>query len=81
MFPLRSFLPSAMPAMARPNYRRELVASFFLPFLLSVVDSAIIGVVVKNSYEGVVGDTLLNFVVAVITASMAFSMSCLHDGQ
>lgn len=73
LLPVRSFLPSAMPAMARANYRRELVAALFLPFLLSVVDSAIIGVVVKNSYEGVVDDTLLNFVVAVITASMAFS--------
>lgn len=73
LFPVRSFLPSALPTMARQNYRRELVASLFLPFLLSVVDSAIIGVVVKNSYEGVVGDRLLNFVVAVITASMAFS--------
>lgn len=59
--------------MARRNYRYELVASLFLPFLLSVVDGAIIGVVVKNSYERVVDGRVLNFVVAVITAAMAFS--------
>lgn len=59
--------------MARRNYRYELTAAFFLPFLLAIVDSAIIGVVVKNAYAGVVEDTLLNFVVAVITASAAFS--------
>ncbi|HZW09769.1 MAG TPA: MFS transporter [Phycisphaerales bacterium] len=70
---LWSFTPASMPALARRNYRYELTAAFFLPFLLAVVDSAIIGVVVKNAYEGVVEDTLLNFVVAVITASAAFS--------
>lgn len=62
-----------MPAMARRNYRHELTAAFFLPFLLAVVDSAIIGVVVKNAYAGVVPERLLNFVVALITASSAFS--------
>ncbi|MBK7405505.1 MAG: MFS transporter [Phycisphaerales bacterium] len=71
--PLWSFLPASMPAMARRNYRYELTAAFFLPFILAVVDSAIIGVVVKNAYAGVVDETLLNFVVAVITASAAFS--------
>ncbi len=62
-----------MPVMARGNYRCELTASFFLPFLLAVVEPGIVGVVVKNSYAGVVDGRLLNFVVAVITASMAFS--------
>lgn len=62
-----------MSPMARRNYRYELTGAFFLPFLLAVVDSAIIGVVVKNAYEGAVEATLLNFVVAVITASTAFS--------
>lgn len=73
MLPVRSFLPSAMPPMARRNYRYEVIGAFFLPFLLAVVDSAIIGVVVKNAYEGIVEERLLNFVVAVITASTAFS--------
>jgi MFS family permease len=66
-------MPASMPILARRNYRHELLAACFLPFLLAVVDSAIIGVVVKNAYTGVVNDTLLNFVVAVITASAAFS--------
>lgn len=71
--PLWSFMPASMPVMARRNYRCELTAAFFLPFLLAVVDSAIIGVVVKNAYAGVVEESLLNMVVAVITASAAFS--------
>lgn len=71
--PLWSFLPASMPVMARRNYRYELTAAFFLPFLLTIVDSAVIGVVVKNAYEGVIEDTLLNFVVAAISASAAFS--------
>ncbi|MCW5776136.1 MAG: MFS transporter [Phycisphaeraceae bacterium] len=67
------FHPASMPAYARANYRRELLAAFFLPFLLAVVDSAIVGVVVKNAYDGAVAPKTLNFVVALLTASTAFA--------
>ncbi|MCB9844984.1 MAG: MFS transporter [Phycisphaeraceae bacterium] len=70
---LNSFRPSSLPLMARPAYRRELMAAMFLPFLLAVVDSTIIGVVVRVAYEGMVGDTLLNFTVAILNASTAFA--------
>ena len=59
--------------MARRNYRLEMLGACFLPFLLAVVDSAIVGVVVKNAYEPVVERRTLDFVVAMLTASTAFA--------
>lgn len=53
------------------NHRLELSAAFFLAFVLAVVDSAIIGVLVRTGFEGVVSERLLNFAVAVLTASTA----------
>lgn len=67
--PVRSFSPRTLPALARANYRRELLAALFLPFLLVVVDSNVIGVLVKNAYEGQVGEGVLNLVVAILAAS------------
>ncbi|MBX3363576.1 MAG: MFS transporter [Phycisphaeraceae bacterium] len=66
-----SFSPSTMPVMARRNYALELRAAFFLPFLLVVVDSAIIGVVVKNAFEDRVPEGALNRAVAILAASTA----------
>ncbi len=66
-----SFFPSSMPRMSRRNYAMELRAAFFLPFLLVVVDSTIVGVIVKNAYEGQVSPGLLNMAVAILSASTA----------
>lgn len=68
-----SFSAAAVPHLARRNYRFELVSSFYLPFLLAVVDSTIISVVAKNAFEGRVAPGTLNIVVAILTASTAFS--------
>lgn len=51
------------------NHRLELSASFFLAFVLAVVDSSIIGVLVRTGFEGVVSERWLNFAVAVLSAS------------
>lgn len=69
----RSFSPRAMPRFAARNYQYELLSSFYLPFLLAVVDSTIISVVAKNAFEGVVAEGWLNMVVAVLTASTSFA--------
>ena len=53
------------------NHRLELSAGFFLAFVLAVVDSAIIGVLVRTGFEGVISQRWLNFAVAVLTASTA----------
>lgn len=59
--------------MSRRNYALELRAALFLPFLLVVVDSTIIGVIVKNAYAGVpsISNQSLNFAVAILSASTA----------
>jgi MFS family permease len=65
--------PTSVPTLAQRNYRLELIAAIFLPFLLSIADASIISVIVKNAFEGRPGisDTLLNYTVAVLTASTA----------
>ena len=68
-----SFLPSSMPLLSRMNYRRELTAAFFFPLVLAVVEGGVSGVIVKNAYDGVVGDALLNYVVAGLVAAPAFA--------
>ncbi len=68
-----SFHPRSMPLFAARNYQYELLSSFYLPFLLAVVDSTIISVVAKNAFAGTVSNATLNFVVAILTASTAFA--------
>jgi MFS family permease len=65
--------PASVPTMAQRSYRLELIAAIFLPFLLAVADASIISVVVKNAFEARPGisDTLLNYTVAILTASAA----------
>lgn len=69
----RSFNPRSMPRFAARNYQYELLSSFYLPFLLAVVDSTIIAVVAKNAFEGQVSPGALNLVVAILTASTSFA--------
>lgn len=56
--------------MTRGAYRHELRSSFFLPFLLITVESSVLGVIVKNAYEGVVDPGTLDYAVAIISASV-----------
>lgn len=65
--------PRSVPELARRNYRRELLASMYLPFLQAVVESTIIAVVAKNVFEDVVPAATLNIAVAILTASNAFA--------
>lgn len=70
---VKSFLPRSVPRMSRPNYRRELSASFLLPWMLAGVEGGVMGVVVKNAYDGVVSDRMLNLAVATISAAPALA--------
>ena len=69
----RSFLPSSMPMMVRQNYRYELMAAALLPFMFTAVETGIITVLVRKSFDGVVPDRLLNYTVAALGASKAFA--------
>ncbi|MFK7759176.1 MAG: MFS transporter [Phycisphaerales bacterium] len=68
-----SFHPSAMPWLARANYARELRASFFLPWAIAATEGSVIGFIVRKLYDGVVDDTLLNYLVAALIAAPALA--------
>ncbi|MAY75317.1 MAG: hypothetical protein CMJ31_11470 [Phycisphaerae bacterium] len=75
---MRHFHPAAAPPLARANYRRELIATLFLPFALAAVEGGILGVIVKRYFSGLVDDgtldgTLLDYAVAAVTAAPAFA--------
>lgn len=59
--------------MTRTNYRRELFASFFLPFILAAVEGGIVGVIVKLGFVDRVPAGRLNVIVAVLTSAPAFA--------
>ncbi|USN99197.1 MAG: MFS transporter [Phycisphaeraceae bacterium] len=70
---VESFHPSAAPPLTRANYRRELIAAFFLPWVLAIVEGGVIAVIVQKYFEGVVGRTALDFAVATVTSAPAFA--------
>jgi len=74
----RSFHPDSIPVFARQNFRRELIASIFLPFVLAGVDTGVVTVLVKKSFtplveSGELSLAWLNIVVATVGAAKAFA--------
>ena len=59
--------------MARRNYRFELSAAFFMPFLLVIFEGSVIAVLVRIVYEGHVNDRLLNAVTGVVAVTPALA--------
>ncbi|MEM1331292.1 MAG: MFS transporter [Planctomycetota bacterium] len=55
-----------LPFLARANYRLELTAAFFMPFVLSIFEGSVISVLVRIAYEGAVDQLLLNKVSALL---------------
>lgn len=70
---VNSYRPSKAPLLTRPNFRREMTASLFLPWAIAAVEGGVLGVIVKKFYAGVVDDNLLNYAVAVVTAAPSFA--------
>lgn len=65
----RSFMPSSVPVMARPSYRSELTTVVFFSITLAAVESGVVGVFTKQTFDRAVSPGLLNFMVALIGAS------------
>lgn len=63
-----SFHPRHVPAVSRRNYRRELLSAFLFPFGLAAVEGAVVGAIVKSSYEPVAEELTLNIVVGLLMA-------------
>lgn len=70
---ITSFLPSSMPLMARANYRHELVAALFLPFMLTGVETGVVTVLIRNAFDGIVADGMLNWAVSFIGSTKALA--------
>lgn len=66
---LMPFSSRGVPSMSRPNYRHELASSLCLPWAVAVTEGTVVGVIVKNAFEGVVSETVLNFAVATVAAA------------
>lgn len=58
-----------MPALARPSYARELWATFFFAIAMAIVEGGVIGVFVKQTFEGTTHPAKLNFIVALLVSA------------
>ncbi|GJM19424.1 MAG: hypothetical protein DHS20C14_16370 [Phycisphaeraceae bacterium] len=70
---LGTFSPSRVPAMARHNYRRELIAACSFPFALVLFEGSVLSVLVRIGFEGQVSGALLNAVSALISVVPALA--------
>ncbi len=68
-----AYAPKRVPAMSRANYRWELRASFFLPFLLTVFEGSVVSVLVRIAFEGSVNDRLLNTITGIVAVAPALA--------
>ncbi len=68
-----SFAPRSMPRLSRRNYSREVVATICFAVGMAGVEGSILGVMVKKTFESVVPDTRLSFMVAFIAAAPEFA--------
>ncbi|MFT5423691.1 MAG: hypothetical protein ACI89L_001479 [Phycisphaerales bacterium] len=71
--PLAPFDPRRVPPMARQNYKRELTAALFLPFVLVLFEGSVLSVLVRLGFEGKVNDGLLNTMTAFIAVAPALA--------
>jgi len=49
--PARAYRGDALPALSRPNYRRELIAAGTLPVAVACVDMGVIGIVASKAFD------------------------------
>ncbi len=75
---VRSFLPSAMPAMSRRNYRWELTSVLLVPAAVACVEGNVVGVIAKKGFidrvAGAEQAGASNYVVAALAAAGPLAM-------
>lgn len=71
--PLSVFNPGRVPAMARPNYRRELTAACLIPFMVVLFEGSVLSVLVRIGYERTVPGGLLNTITAFVAITPALA--------
>jgi hypothetical protein len=62
-----------MSVLARRNYTYELRYAFLFSTVVALVEGGIVGVIVRNAFDGVVPAARLNFMVALLMAAPEFS--------
>ncbi|GAB5496746.1 MAG: hypothetical protein Phyf2KO_18260 [Phycisphaerales bacterium] len=62
-----------MPASIRRNYRKELPGTAFFSIARAAFDGAVLGIIVKIAFDGVVTDSFLNTCVAVLSSAPALA--------
>lgn len=70
---LATWHPRHVPPLTRANYRRELIAAAFLPWSIAAVEGGVIGVILKNYFEGRADPTLINWCVNIAVAAPNFA--------
>lgn len=63
---VRSFLPGSQPLLSRQSYTLELTTAGFFALALAAIESGVISVFAKQTFEGVVSERTLNFTVAAL---------------
>ncbi len=66
---LWAFHPASLPVLARTSYRLELSATLLFSFALAMVEGGVIGVFTKNTFEGHVRGTLLDYAAGLVAAA------------
>lgn len=62
-----------MPASIRRNYRKELPGTAFFSVARAAFDGAVLGIIVKIAFDGVVTDSFLNTCVAILSSAPALA--------
>ncbi|MEL7473089.1 MAG: MFS transporter [Planctomycetota bacterium] len=67
------FRPSSLPLMARTNYRRELAAGCFMPFMLTAFEGMVVAVLARIAFEGRVEQVTLDYAAGLLAVIPALA--------
>src|SRR5262245_12604522 len=70
---LTAYLPRSLPLMARRAYGLELTSTLFFALALAVIDSGVLSVFAKQTYDGVVREARLNLAVGLLATMDALA--------
>lgn len=65
------FRPRPIPLMARPSYRRELLAWSLLPVMMGALEGGVVGTIATRAFVGVASQASIDLAVAIIIGAGA----------
>ncbi|MCH2135088.1 MAG: MFS transporter [Phycisphaerales bacterium] len=63
--------PRSIPLMARPSYRREVVAWSLLPIMLGAVEGGVVGTIATRAFVGVASESAIDLAVGIMMGAGA----------